>query len=65
MKACRDCGRQFPDDELSRQKLCRECSDKRVQASIDQMRARSGPVYERWRRHYLAAVPYAVMNTEV
>lgn len=42
---CARCGRL---DYLSQNRLCPGCAFQAVKESVDQMRRKSGPVYEKW-----------------
>ncbi len=50
-KNCRVCGRHTDEvGPLSWQGLCIEDARERLSTNIDQMSARSGPNFDRWRR---------------
>lgn len=61
---CMDCGGLFPPHALSRRRLCSSCAYKRFSTTQAQLKARSGPVYERM-VHYrrLAATNQKAANT--
>jgi hypothetical protein len=50
-KNCRECHRHANEaGEMSWEGLCIECARERLSSNIDQMHARSGPNFDRWRR---------------
>lgn len=50
---CVSCGR---DGYRSNSGLCRECSDARRTQANQQLRAKAGPIYDKYRAHWLAAM---------
>ena len=48
MPTCKQCGEEFP--RLSQHKLCDDCGERNVEEAARQMRAKSGPYYERWKQ---------------
>lgn len=52
---CRFCGVGFALGKLSRRGLCPLCAKRRLLESIEAMRAKSGPMWERWKDAYLAS----------
>ena len=50
MAFCRECGKRFNDEELSRRGLCLACRMARVEECVRQMINRNGPIYDRYRR---------------
>ena len=54
--ACIACGKPGePGKELSYRGKCRTCSTTRATEAAEQMAAKHGPYYDRWREAYIAA----------
>ena len=53
---CGQCGELFGPGRLSNRGYCQACSRERIADACSQMVAKSGPLYERWRTNYLAAM---------
>lgn len=55
VNVCRECGRHEREaGPMSARDLCHDCSTYRTVASADQLRDRSGPFYDEWRRAMIA-----------
>ncbi|MBA7677103.1 hypothetical protein ES703_85351 [subsurface metagenome] len=52
---CVDCGREFPRKELNRMFRCRGCRIKISHDNAEQLMAKSGPEYEKWKQGVKAA----------
>ena len=56
-KSCRHCGvKQADGFSISATGQCEPCSERVLLDNIEQMAARSGPNFERWRRRMAASV---------
>ena len=53
---CRYCGTRWPDVRLSNRGACPECGKLRLLAAITQMTAHCGPIWDKWRLNYIAAM---------
>ena len=49
VRVCKGCGQPEGEVRLSQRLLCPECGLKRMKASWEQLWAKEGPLYEKWR----------------
>lgn len=63
MPICRKCGKR--KGSLSWQKLCNKCSEAKEHLAIAQMRAKEGPVWEKWKKGLMEAVVKADQESKL
>ena len=56
LQYCRICGDKYPGPELSNRGICGPCGKKLLLDAIKQLQLRDGPLYEKWRRNYIASM---------
>ena len=52
---CVDCGKELPRKELNRRRRCRDCAGAAVRDAMNQLAAREGPYYQKWKSMMKAA----------
>jgi len=67
LQYCRICGDKHPGQELSNRGICGRCGDWLFRIAAEQMQAKRGPIYEKWRRNYIASMEATIskMRKEV
>lgn len=50
MQKCIDCGQEFENKGSRRKPYCIDCAFKRMVEAEKQMKAKSGPIYEKWQK---------------
>ncbi len=53
---CRNCAKEVYLGQLSNRGYCQACAQERLNDAVRQMRDKSGPLYEKWRVNYIAAM---------
>ena len=48
MPICKQCEKEYP--KLSQKKLCWDCAMKNMREATEQMKSKSGPIYEKWKK---------------
>ncbi|GAJ11037.1 unnamed protein product [marine sediment metagenome] len=48
MPMCKQCGNEYP--KVSQHKLCWDCAMKNMADATKQMKSKSGPIYEKWKK---------------
>jgi len=59
---CRVCGCAYPPRELSQRGICGHCGKRIMLDAIRQMQTKYGPLWEKWRRNYIAAMDGVLNN---
>lgn len=64
-KTCRNCSGHTDDvGPLSHSRLCRRCSRQLVEQNYDQVQARSGPFFQRWRERTAASLGAELLDVK-
>lgn len=62
-KTCRECGGHTNTvGPLSHTRLCRRCAELLSEANYDQVQARSGPFFHRWRQRTAASIGAVLLD---